>query len=224
MAFAIGPWLRLFQENLLQSFPGRVLFLGLQGSYQRGEATEQSDIDLVVILEELFPEDLSQYRALIHSMPNSEKACGFLCGKEELSAWPKYDLFQLYYDTKPLVGSLDTLIPVPTKGDAEQALQIGAANLYHAACHTYLYSQNWAESLPALYKAAFFVLQAAVFIRVGKYPACKKELLPLLNEKERDILLAGIRHDLFSHHTEQELESAYMRLITWCKSQFRSIK
>ena len=40
-----------FLQKLNHTFVKRVWFIGLQGSYGRGEATETSDIDIVVILD-----------------------------------------------------------------------------------------------------------------------------------------------------------------------------
>ena len=49
----INAWIQNFLQTLNNTFGARVWFVGLQGSYGRGEATENSDIDVVVILDEL---------------------------------------------------------------------------------------------------------------------------------------------------------------------------
>ena len=49
----IRAWMDKFLEALNDTFKDRVWFVGLQGSYGRGEATETSDIDVVVIIDEL---------------------------------------------------------------------------------------------------------------------------------------------------------------------------
>ena len=49
----ITTWMANFLQALNKTFANRVWFVGLQGSYGRGEATETSDIDVVVILNEL---------------------------------------------------------------------------------------------------------------------------------------------------------------------------
>ena len=49
----ITTWMNDFLQKLNLTFENRVWFVGLQGSYGRGEATETSDIDIVVILDEL---------------------------------------------------------------------------------------------------------------------------------------------------------------------------
>ena len=54
----IDLWLTEFQTGLDETFTNRIYFLGLQGSYARGEATASSDLDVVVIFDELTPADL----------------------------------------------------------------------------------------------------------------------------------------------------------------------
>ena len=57
----ISVWMQDFVRALENAFENRVWFVGLQGSYGRGEATEQSDIDVVVILDELSATDIQVY-------------------------------------------------------------------------------------------------------------------------------------------------------------------
>ena len=48
----ITTWMDNFMKAIEETFENRVWFVGLQGSYGRGEATETSDVDIVVILDE----------------------------------------------------------------------------------------------------------------------------------------------------------------------------
>lgn len=50
----ITNWIQSFLQVLNEVFANRVWFVGLQGSYGRGEATETSDIDVVTMSETLF--------------------------------------------------------------------------------------------------------------------------------------------------------------------------
>ena len=90
----------------MELFGPRIAFVGLQGSYNRGEATETSDIDMVVILDQVTPADLRAYSAMVDTLPNREKACGFIAGKREIRGWERPDLFQFYYDTPRLFWAL----------------------------------------------------------------------------------------------------------------------
>ena len=91
-------WLQDFTKKINESFPKRIIFIGIQGSYARGEATENSDIDVVVIFDKLIYSDLKRYDEIISKMPMREKICGFISGKKELENWDRSDLFQFYHD------------------------------------------------------------------------------------------------------------------------------
>ena len=73
-------WMKGVLRALDDTFGHRVWFVGLQGSYGRGEATETSDIDVVVILEALSAADIQSYSAMLDTLPNRELICGFLSG------------------------------------------------------------------------------------------------------------------------------------------------
>ena len=54
----IETWMNELTEKLVSAFEIRLLFLGLQGSYGRGEANEDSDIDVVTVLDRVELTDL----------------------------------------------------------------------------------------------------------------------------------------------------------------------
>ena len=57
MTFEIDVWVNDYLVKIRQLFGERLVFVGLQGSYNRDEATEQSDIDMIVILDQVTPSD-----------------------------------------------------------------------------------------------------------------------------------------------------------------------
>ena len=65
-------------QLLRQQFGEQLLYVGLQGSCRRGETTENSDIDAVVVLEELSIPHLQQYKMCIRDSPAAERALFFL--------------------------------------------------------------------------------------------------------------------------------------------------
>ena len=62
----INNWLEIFLSALDDTFNDRIWFVGLQGSYAHNEATQESDIDIVVILDKLSSEDISLYNSFTH--------------------------------------------------------------------------------------------------------------------------------------------------------------
>ncbi len=178
--------LKQFQETLNETFGERVWFVGLQGSYGRGEATETSDLDLVVILDELSAMDVQAYNKMLDTLPHRELICGFLSGKKELEHWDPSDLFQFCHDTVPIKGSLDKVMGTLDENAVNRAIKIGACNIHHGCIHNMLYEKS-NDILYGLYKSASFVMQAIVFRQTGKYIRCQKELLPVLTDDERAI-------------------------------------
>lgn len=105
-------WKPAAMAALREAFGERLLCLGLQGSYLRGEATADSDIDLLVVLDQVMFDDLDAFHAAMRSLPDGERAVGFTCGRAELAAWPAYELYQFEHGTEVWLGDL----PPPAAG------------------------------------------------------------------------------------------------------------
>lgn len=180
-------WLDDFRENLENTFGQRIWFLGLQGSYGRGEATASSDIDLVVILDRVAVCDVQTYSDLLDTFSDRERLCGFFSGREELRNWDPSDLFQLYHDTTPVVGSLDELLPLIDADAVKRAIKIGACNIYHGCVHNMLFDKSQ-DILRGLYKSASFVAQAIGFLQTGKYVRHQAQLREILESDDRQIV------------------------------------
>ena len=183
----ISVWMQDFLQTLNETFANRVLFVDLQGSYGRGEATETSDIDVVAILDELSASDIQKYNTMLDTLPHREQICGFLSGKDELLNWEPSDLFQFYNDTTPIQGSLDELLAVIDETAVDRAIKIGACNIYHGCVHNMIHEKS-EEILYGLYKSASFVVQAIAFKQTGKYIKTQKDLLGVVSADERRIV------------------------------------
>ena len=183
----IKSWLNMFLVALNDTFGDRVWFVGLQGSYARGEATATSDIDVVVILNELSVSDISNYNEMLDNMPHRELICGFISGKEEIVNWEPSDLFQFCNDTSPIKGSLDEVLALIDESAVNRAIKSGVCNIYHGCIHNMLHEKS-EEILRALYKSASFVVQAIAFKQTGNYIRHQKELLQVVSSNEQVIV------------------------------------
>ena len=183
----ITTWMNDFLQNLNHTFENRVWFVGLQGSYGRGEATETSDIDVVVILDELSAMDIQTYNNMLDTMSHRELICGFLSGKKEVMNWEPYDLFQFCYDTTPIKGSLDEVLTVVDESAVNRAIKIGVCNIFHGCVHNMLHEKS-EDVLRGLYKSASFVVQAIVFKQTGNYIKHQEELLTVAMSDEQAII------------------------------------
>ena len=183
----IATWMQNFLQTLNETFANRIWFVGLQGSYGRGEATETSDIDIVVILDELSAMDIQGYNAMLDTLPHRELICGFLSGKDDIMNWEPSDLFQFYHDTTPIKGSLDEVLTVVDESAVNRAIKIGVCNIFHGCVHNMLHEKSQ-DILRGLYKSASFVVQAIVFKQTGTYIKHQEELLAVAMPDEQAII------------------------------------
>ena len=211
----ITVWMDGFLKALNENFENRVWFVGLQGSYGRGEATETSDIDVVVILDELFASDIQKYNAMLDTLPHRELICGFLSGKNEILSWDPSDLFQFYYDTTAIKGSLDELLAFIDETTVNRAIKIGACNIYHGCVHNMLHEKS-EDVLKGLYKSASFVVQAIAFKQTGKYIKHQKDLLGVVSIDERSIVENFLK---LKNGENVEFEVMSNTLFSWAKKQ-----
>ena len=188
----ITAWMKIFLQTLNETFAKRIWFVGLQGSYGRGEATETSDIDIVVILDELSAADIKTYNNMLDTLPNRELICGFLSGKEEIMNWEPADLFQFCNDTIPIKGSLNEVLSLVEENAVNRAIKIGACNIFHGCVHNMLYEKS-EDILRGLYKSSYFVVQAIAFKQTGEYSSHQKELLQAVSADERLIVDAFLK-------------------------------
>ncbi len=183
----ISAWTDIFLEKLNSTFKNRVWFVGLQGSYSRGEATQSSDIDVVVILDELSPTDIQCYSSMLDTLPHRELICGFLSGKDDIMNWEPSDLFQFCHDTVPIKGNLDEILAVVDESAVNRAIKIGTCNIFHGCVHNMLHEKS-EDILKGLYKSASFVVQAIVFKQTGNYVKRQEELLDVAMPDERAVI------------------------------------
>ncbi len=211
----ITTWMDGFLKALNDIFANRLWFVGLQGSYGRGEAREASDIDVVVILDELSASDIGEYNAMLDAMPHRELICGFLSGRDELQSWEPSDLFQFYYDTTPIKGSLDELLAVIDEAAVDRAIKIGACSIYHGCVHNMLHEKS-EDILRGLYKSASFVMQAIAFKQTGKYFRFQKDLLGVVSDDERKIVENFLK---LKNGEAAQFDSMLEMLFAWAKKQ-----
>lgn len=210
-------------EKLTDVFGNRLIFCGLQGSYLRGE---ESDIDVMVVLDRLVINDLTDYRAIVSRMPEGEKACGFICVTDELAAWPKYELFQLAKETKIWHGDFAQILSPVSRNDISDSIRIHAANLYHETCHRYLYDreQGCVENLRYVYKSAFFLLKLVHYLRAYEYIFTRQELLPKLAGTEQEIFQSSLHWNKETGLQQKNPDRYYQMMIAWSGDLLKEMK
>ena len=215
----INVWMNDFLHKLNEVFANRVWFVGLQGSYGRSEATETSDIDVVVILDELNASDIPTYQDMLDTLPHRELICGVVSGKDEILNWEPSDLFQFYHDTTAIKGSLDDLLPLIDHVAVDRAIKMGACNIYHGCVHNMLHEKS-EDILKGLYKAAPFVVQAIVFKQTGNYIKHQSQLLQVASAEKRMIIETFLK---YKNGEVVDFNEASRMLFEWSKKWIKKL-
>ncbi len=197
-------------------FGERLLYVGLQGSYLRKEAHENSDIDIMVIIDDMTVNDLNDYRNVLMLIGYFEKSCGFICGKEELQNWNPLEICQLLHTTKDYYGKLKDFVPSYTYEDERNYVKLSLGNLYHELCHRYIHSDKKKneDKLPMTCKSIFFIIQNIHYLNTGIFITTKQELLECVKEEDKRILKIA---ELLKNSSEYNFDEVFADIFQWCK-------
>lgn len=220
--FIADEYINGLTKRLEIEFKERLVYVGLQGSYLRGEATENSDIDIMVVIDDITVSDLEKYRNVISKMQNCDKSCGFICGLEEIKNWNPLEICHLLRATKDYYGSLTELVPKYTESDVRNYIKVSVGNLYHELCHRYIYASTEKNvvKLPYTYKSVFFILQNTHYLESGDFVTTKQELLKELNGIDKQVLATALK---LSAEKEYDFDKAFHLLFSWCKEKLKRI-
>ena len=214
--FDLDSYLNDLILNCRAFFGERLLYVGLQGSWLRGDAHENSDIDVMVILDWFCVQDMDQYREILKKIGFYERSCGFICGRDELLRWNPLEVCQLRHTTKDLYGELADYLPPASREDEVNYVRLSLGNLYHELCHRYIHrdrERNVAAFRGAC-KGVFFLLQNLYYLESGRFLLSKRELREAVSAEDRRVL------DLADLPEEFDFDEAFSALVAWCQAAF----
>jgi hypothetical protein len=194
--------------------------MGLQGSWLRGEAHENSDIDIMVILDGFSVRDMDIYRGILKEIGFYEKSCGFICGKDEMKCWNPLEVCQLCQTTKDLVGVLIDYLPPATREDEINYVKLSLGNLYHELCHRYIHADREKNNarFRGTCKSVFYLIQNLHFLESGHFILSRKDLKEAVTDEDRLILELAELPDVY------DFDQAFSSLFAWCQKTFARIE
>ena len=217
--FDLNKYLAALILNCQSAFGERLLYMGLQGSYLRGEAHENSDIDIMMILDRFSVRDMDTYREILKTIGFWERSCGFICGKEEMNRWNPLEVCQLKHTTKDLLGVLTDYLPPATREDEINYVKLSLGNLYHELCHRYIHASRDKNVVKfrGTCKSVFYLIQNLRFLESGQFLLSRRELKEAATQEDRIVLeLAELPEDY-------DFDRAFSSLFAWCQRAFERV-
>ena len=220
--FGIDEYIDELTGTLKDSFGERLVYIGLQGSYLRHEETDNSDIDIMAVIDNISVEDLRIYQKALVSIGNFDKSCGFICGKTDLEHWNPLEICHLLNTTKDYYGELKNLVPAYTIEDERNYVKLSLNNLYHEICHRYIHADREynISKLPMTCKSVFFIMQHLHYLSSGSFVPTKRELLECLQDEDRTVLELSISLQSYSGY---DFDGAFSVLFNWCQNALSRI-
>ena len=210
----VDQYLKDLISECKNAFSDRLLYVGLQGSYLRGEANEDSDIDIMVILDHFSVEDMDAYRSVLKRIGHYERSCGFICGKDDMARWNPLEVCQLIHTTKDLYGALADYLPDASREDEINYVKLSVGNLYHGLCHRYIHSdrEKNLRKLRDSGKELFFLIQNLYYLESGEFVATKNALKNLVSDEDRAML------SLAELPEGYDFDKAFRCVFQWCQN------
>lgn len=221
--FRIDEYMDSLISVLKESFEKRLLYIGLQGSYLRHEEKQNSDIDIMAVVDGLSVTDLGIYREALISVGNYNKSCGFICGKTELENWNPLEICHLLNTTKDYYGQLKKLVPAYSLDDERNYVKLSLNSLFHEICHRYIHAdrQYNISKLPEMYKSVFYILQNLYYLDSGNFVLTKHDLLECVQGEDKSVLEWSV--SLQEKNYDYDFDAAFSVLFHWCQSRMNTV-
>ena len=215
--FVIEEYIDKLTALLKDEYGERLLYIGLQGSYLRHEETENSDIDIMAVIDNISVEDLKAYKKALVSVGNFDKSCGFICGKADLEHWNPLEICHLLNATKDYYGELKSLVPSYTSEDERNYVKLSLNNFYHEICHRYIHAdmERNISRLPITCKSLFFIMQHLYYLRSGNFVQTKRELLECVQGEDKAVLELSIS---LQNNVDYDFDKAFSLMFNWCRN------
>lgn len=216
----IPKWIESYTNQLQEEFADQVVFMGLSHNFSQGFETRNQIYNVVIIFKELSDRTLRKYDRFLQKQPERNIIEGFVAGEADVYHWEPSELFKLFYDTKPIIGNLDFLVPLFDQETIARSIRISLGDLYRLTTENILYvKQN--DDIEELYNLAVFIIKIIYLQNNETYTDDLETLADLVEEdRNRDIIKTTIALNA-GETLNYELISE--RVFLWAQKQMREL-
>ena len=181
--------LKKFVNVLKKTYGKNLVFIIHHGSWATGEASSNSDIDSLVMLEKITKKELAKLRDILNQK-EFEKFTVLLFSRLDMNNFIPFARHQFHYGAKILYGRCS--LPEPTR--EEMLIEIKKIADEVGFWSKFLFThQKQAENIVRKmywrFKEAIIALKVYVHWKTGEFPITKKRLKRLLHDpKDKEIV------------------------------------
>jgi predicted nucleotidyltransferase len=176
--------LKGFVSLMKKAYGKNLVFIIHHGSWATGEANPDSDIDTLVMLDEISKNELEELRNILRQ-EQYQKMTVLLFSRLDMDNYIPFARHQFHYGAKLLYGECP--LPEPTREQMiieirKIADEVGFWSKY---LYTHLHlAENVVRKMYWRYKEAVIALKVYVHWKTGSFPATKERLKRLLTDPE----------------------------------------
>lgn len=181
------PALKL-REDLIKAPGANLVCLLRIGSRVRGEATEESDYDVSLIVRTIDSSVIEKIRGVFSNYPNFS---AYVLSEHELETLPRAQLLQFLYIDR-LYG--DIKYELPTKEEVKQYISFVRTEWLDRLRHYLIFphpKEKLRKNVRFAMKHAYLYLSYLVFLETGKLPRTRRQTIAYFEQQKRQEL--GIR-------------------------------
>jgi len=181
--------LKKFVTDIKKAYGKNLVFIIHHGSWATGEANPESDIDTLVMLENITKKELDKLRNILNQ-ERFKKMTVLLFSKVDMDNFIPFARHQFHYGAKLLFGRCP--LPEPTK--EEMIIEIkkiaNTVGYWSKFLYTHLHlAENVARKMYWRFREAIIALKVYVQWKTGEFPLTKRRLKKLLDDpKDREIV------------------------------------
>ena len=176
------------REDLIKVLGGNLVCLLRTGSRVRGEATDESDYDVSLIVRTIDSSVIEKIRRVFLDYPNFS---AYVLSEREFETLPRAQLLQFLYVNK-LYGDVEC--ELPTKEEVKQYISSVRREWLDRLRHYLIFphpKEKLRKNVRFALKHAYLYLSYLVFLETGKLPRTRRQTIAYFEQQKRQDL--GIR-------------------------------
>jgi predicted nucleotidyltransferase len=180
----VGKLLKEFVNLMKKTYDKNLVFIIHHGSWATGEASPESDIDTLVMLERITKKELDKLRKILKQR-KYRKMVVLLFSRLDMNNFVPFKRHQFHLGSRLLYGKCP--LPAPTREEmvTEMRKTADTVGYWSKFLYTHLHlAENVARKMYWRFREAIISLRIYVQWKTGEFPVTRRRLKELLDDPE----------------------------------------